>query len=514
MDSLSEATPAGVVSIKTDVVRDTAWFGIATYLAQALGLISAVLIRRYLGPAGMGLWTALMLIPTYTNYSHLGVLNAAEREIPFLYGKQDWQKAAVVRNVAFTATLLAALASTVVLLVLAARQDQVANAPDVATGFRLIIVVVWAQLGFAFYSILARAAKRFKDLGLLTLLSAIVNIVAIVVLASRFGVPGMLLATGVAYSFMIAYLVLCLKLPVRLLLPQREIRRLMAIGLPIMVYGVMNVSLMNIDKITTVALLGTTSLGFYTLATMVKTYAWTVPSVIGMVMYPRLQERYGATGDPLHLKNMFLFPLIILAAFTPIFIGTLFFGTQFLAYTFLPDYASGLDSVRNIVIGTFFLAITVPAAQLMITLNKQLVLVAVSGVGIALAWGLNVLLIRRGMGIAGVALGTSCAYFITATVTIGLAARHYIFTLGGIVRLLARTYLPFLYASLALFTIDLAWPAARPTVEGTVLVITAKLLVFLVASLPLVWYANRQTGIVILLRDALLARWRRASRKK
>ncbi len=499
------------MSIKTDVVRDTAWFGIATYLAQALGLISAVLIRRYLGPAGMGLWTALMLIPTYANYSHLGVLNAAEREIPFLYGKQDWQKAAVVRDVAFTITLLAALASTVVLLVWAAWRS---NVSDVATGLRLIIVVVWAQLGFTFYSLLARAAKRFKDLGFLAVLSAVVNIAAIVVLASRFGVPGMLLATVVAYAFMIAYLALRLKLPVRLLLPWREVGRLMAIGLPIMVYGVVNVSLMNIDKITTVALLGTTSLGFYTLATMVKTYAWTVPSVIGMVMYPRMQERYGATGDPLRLKNMFLFPMIVLAAFTPIFIGSLFFGTQLLAYTFLPDYVSGLASVRNIVVGTFFLAITVPASQLMITLNKQLVLVAVSGMGVALAWGLNLLLVRSGMGIAGVALGTSCAYCVTATVTIILAARQYMSTPGEIVRLLARTYLPFLYASLALFAIDLAWPAVQPTLKGTVLVTVAKLLAFLVACLPLVWYANRQTGIMTLLHDLLIARWQRASRKE
>ena len=127
---------------------------------------------------------------------------------------------------------------------------------------------------------------------------------------------------------------------------------------------------------------------------------------------------------------MFLFPLIVLACFTPIFIGSLFFGTQFLAYTFLPDYASGLASVRNIVVGTFFLAITLPAAQLMVTLNKQIILVAVSGVGVALAWGLNVLLVRSGMGIAGVALGTSCAYCVTATVTIILAARHYLSTPG------------------------------------------------------------------------------------
>ena len=272
MDSFSEAAPAGVVSIKTDVVKDTAWYGVATYLAQALGLISAVLVRRYLGPAGMGLWTALMLIPTYANYSHLGVLNAAEREVPFLYGRQDWQRAAVVRDVAFTITLLAALASTVVLLVLAAWRSN-ANAPEVATGFRLIILVVWAQLGFAFYGILARAARRFKDLGFLAVVAAVVNIVAIVVLASRFGVPGMLLATVVAYSVMILYLALRLKLPVRPLLPWREVGRLLAIGLPIMVYGVISDTLMNIDKITTVALLGTTSLGFYTLATMVKTYA-------------------------------------------------------------------------------------------------------------------------------------------------------------------------------------------------------------------------------------------------
>ncbi|MBI4789818.1 MAG: oligosaccharide flippase family protein [Chloroflexi bacterium] len=497
--------PDTVESVKEGVIKDTAWYGFATYLSQGLGIVSAVLIRRFLGPAGMGVWTALMLLPTYTNYSHFGILNAAEREIPFLNGKKEWREAARVRNVTFAVMLVAASFSVLALLGLALWQRD-SSPPEVTASFPWVILVALGQLGFGYFGVLARTAKQFRDLGLLAMAAAILNIVAIVVLTSRFGVSGMLLATAIVYAGMAIYLALRLGSPLRPEIHWREIKHLSAIGLPIMLYSIITDTLMNIDKITTVALLGTTSLGIYTLATMVKTYAWTVPSVIGIVLYPRLQERYGATGDLNTLKNMFLYPMAILAGLTPILIGALYFGTVFLAHTLLPDYVSGLGSVRNMVVGTFFLAITLPAAQLLVTLNKQIVLILIGLIGVATAVGLNTVLVHRGMDIAGIALGTSFAYFVTATATIFRAARTYLPSLADRFRLILETFVPFVYATLILFGLDLLLPTDQFGGATTIVIILVKLTLFTVACLPLVWYADRQTLLVGAVRAAFVTR--------
>ena len=134
----------------------------------------------------------------------------------------------------------------------------------------------------------------------------------------------------------------------------------------------------------------------------------------------------------------------------------------------------------------------------------------IGAAGVALAWGLNVFFVQGGWDIAGIAIGTSCAYFVTATATIVLAARHYVPSMGALFGLLLRTYLPFVYATLVLFVVDAVLPLEQLPSSATLFIIAAKLLVFLVACLPLLWYANRETGVVGLMQQALAARLSRS----
>lgn len=486
-------------SAKAEVVRDVAWYSAGTYVAQGLGIISGILIRRILGPTGMGIWSALMLFRTYASYGHLGIMQAAEREIPFFRGRQDPNKVERIQNTTHMAILAASLLAAVIIWVLSVLWTG-QESQAVIYGLRLTSLVVVAQLQYSFYTTLARTAKRFGLLSKVIILSAVLNIAAILVLARPFGVYGMLLATTMVLGLSALYLRISLQSRPGLAFSAHEALRLLTIGLPLMVYGVVFSTLLNIDVIMTGTLLGATQLGIYSVATMVKTYAFSIPNIISMVMFPRFQERHGATGDPAALKNLFFIPTMVIATLGPVLIGAIYFAVHLVVYALLPEYMPGLASLRGLVLGVFFLAIATTPAQLLITLNKQvqlvLILLASTGVG----WALIRLLVALDWGIVGVAIGTSAAYLLNATATLAYGASYYADRRGDTWRLLARVYAPFVYGTLMLFTVDwvVDWglgTVSEPLTRAVVLILLKSIL-FGLLSLPLLWFADRQTGII------------------
>ncbi|MBA3064042.1 hypothetical protein FP803_01250, partial [Candidatus Woesearchaeota archaeon] len=55
-----------------EIIRDTSIFTIARYSAYFFTILTGLVIAKVLGPASFGVYSALMLIVTYSQYSHLG----------------------------------------------------------------------------------------------------------------------------------------------------------------------------------------------------------------------------------------------------------------------------------------------------------------------------------------------------------------------------------------------------------------------------------------------------------
>src|SRR5215218_751450 len=68
------------------VARDFSVYSAVNIVSLVLLLGTGLVLRRYLGLYLAGIWTALEVLPAYASYAHLGTLNAAERELPFLLG--------------------------------------------------------------------------------------------------------------------------------------------------------------------------------------------------------------------------------------------------------------------------------------------------------------------------------------------------------------------------------------------------------------------------------------------
>ncbi|MBF0254454.1 MAG: polysaccharide biosynthesis C-terminal domain-containing protein, partial [Candidatus Omnitrophica bacterium] len=78
---------------------------------------------------------------------------------------------------------------------------------------------------------------------------------------------------------------------------------------------------------------------------------------------------------------------------------------------FLPKCAGGIDAMRVLLIGYYFMAVTELSSSILFTMNEQKKLIPVYVVVLLWAALLDFAAIRMGYGIVGVAVATAVAYF-------------------------------------------------------------------------------------------------------
>ena len=62
--------------------NDALFYSASNIFANILNFITGIAVRRLLQPVLMGLLSEIMLIFEYVRYSHLGIINALDKELP------------------------------------------------------------------------------------------------------------------------------------------------------------------------------------------------------------------------------------------------------------------------------------------------------------------------------------------------------------------------------------------------------------------------------------------------
>jgi len=90
----------------------------------------------------------------------------------------------------------------------------------------------------------------------------------------------------------------------------------------------------------------------------------------------------------------------------------------------------------------------------------------------------------------------------TSIFTIARYSAYFFTILTGLV--IAKTYMPYLYIILILALSNLI--PTTGNLSGDILLTTLKLAVFIVLSIPLVWLANKKTGVIKTFFDMIILR--------
>jgi O-antigen/teichoic acid export membrane protein len=396
---------------KKSIIKDTSHYTLSNYAAQFVGIITAIVVRRGLGPALMGMWELLKVIMRYSNYFDLGVSAVAFRDIPFHLGRNDDSEALRLKNVCFSYTIAVSLLLASALIAWSFLKSG-SYAREMIIGLRVIGLVLILTSVYNFFINLMRAYKNFAVLSQLVVINAVLILALAMFLVPRFKLYGMYIAISLTLVICCGYAFLMTRYTFRPSFEKEKFKYVLRTGIPILFAGAGLVLLMSVDKIVIARFLGFKELGFYTISSMAVMTLYTMPKSFGIVVFPRMQEHYGRVGDIRELGSYLVKPLKMLAYVMPLIIGVVYFAMPELVRHVLPRYTPGITAFKIMMGGVFFVCVAYPSNIFMITINKQVRLAAILFTTVLVAVLASCFSVKRGMGLEGVAFSMSLSYFV------------------------------------------------------------------------------------------------------
>ena len=475
-----------------EIIRDISVFTIARYSAYFFTILTGLAIAKVLGPADFGVYSALMLIVTYSQYSDFGLLSTIIKKVPFYKGKKEYNKARKIKDIAFSGAITIIFLVSILLIIASFFIKNLSH--NTINSLRIIAVIITLQQIFFFYQTHLKVEKRFLMVGKTLLVYSITYFIFILILIIRFRLEGVFFASLIAYAIVLFYTFKKEKFKFKIIILPKKIVQLIRSGFPLLTIGIMYILFTSIDKLMIIKFMDKVQLGYYSIATTLSLIVYFIPQTVAYVTFPHFLERYGDGEDKLHIKNHLFQPTLIISYLLPIVIGLVFITAPVAIYYILPKYIPGITSVKILVCAIFFMSVTVAAGNFLVTLNKEKKIVSTQVISIMLAIILNYFFIINGYGINGIAIATAITYFFYSTCILVYSFRHYINRIIDIIKFFADTYAPFLYIILILALSNIV--PITGNLSRDILLTILKLVVFAVFSIPLVWLANKKTGVV------------------
>ena len=416
------------------VARDFSVYSAVNIVSLVLLLSTGLVLRRSLGITLAGIWTALEVLPVYAAYAHLGVLNAAERELPFLLGarRQD-EFDRLKHTLVWLSHGLGALLAIGLVIAAFTLRSRVERAFFV--GMLLYAPLLWTQVVATYYLVLFRARQRFIELSSRQAIANLLKAALTVAGGYTIGVYGV-------FAGLLAASIIQLVLFHRALGERFErrfepalLRPLLVDGMPMLAGAVAFETIRNSDRLVIGSVLGFEALGIYSVTQIVCQGIYYLPNALSTVMFPRFQARYGETQDAASLRNFVEVPLVVLADVLLAATCVLLVALPPAIDAFLPAFADTIPPLRVMLVGTYFLCLAPPAMQFLLTVRKQTpaLLVALPATAIALGAAYA----GTTWGLWGVAMGVAIGCFVEF-VAINVYAFSHLSSAGSIAGLVLR----------------------------------------------------------------------------
>jgi O-antigen/teichoic acid export membrane protein len=482
-----------------EIMRDTSIFGVSKILAFFLAGLSGFIVARVLGPAAFGVFSALMLLMNYSQYLHFGLLTAMIKKVPYFAGRKQHRKVDKIKNVAFTGSLLViAVVSLCLFIATFFLKDMSASTIN---SVRIVSVVMILQQVYFFYQNFFMVAKRFTTISKSMLVYSASYFVILLLLIFRFGLEGVFTTLLLSHILVISYFIKKGGLVFRLDLDVKNALKLAMIGFPFLMFFVLNIILMSVDRLLILKFLDNSQLGYYSVGFMILEVVILVPLVINYITLPHLLNRYGEKRDTKHLKSLLFQPLAILSYALAITIGFVFVLAPFAIFYLLPQYLASILVLKILLIATFFNSVGGAATNFLVTVNRERKILFLQLGAIVLMALLGYTAIQRGFGIIGVAVVAVATFFVYSTLIILYSLKDYDLGIVGTFVFFVKTYAPFVYMAVILLLLELV-PLTGDLAHDA-LWIVIKMVILGVLILPLLWLVNRKTGVVRLFFEML-----------
>ncbi len=419
----------------------------------------------------------------------LGVNKAAVYKIPFFLGKGDAKKAEETKDLAFSFILLASLLTSIGLITFGLVFIRTLPIEWVAGFFAISVFMIINRI-YLFYVLLLRANGNFSVLSKGVLFDAVMNLVLVVTIVKNFSLYGVFIVVCILAVLNTFFLYFLSRYTLRFRFQLKGILELIKYGVPLLLFGVLNIILKTVDRIMIAKMMGLTHVGYYSIGIMGKNYAAGISSHLSVVSIPKILGEYGKRENIDDIKKFVIVPTKTIAYLMAPCLALIYFAAPVLVKLLLPQYVPGILSLQILLISVFFSSCVSQTMQFLIAINKRDKLVIFSVFAIILNVLLNYVFIKKGYGIHGVAWGTSLTSFFVFLIiqyyAMAQFAEH-----RKIISFFIIVLIPFAYI---LCFVLLAESVIR--MENMYLETMLKIIILSIITLPLFIYIDKDTGIL------------------
>lgn len=432
------------------IAKDSILYLMSIYSSRLIFFICKIFIARILGPRDYGLWSALSLILLYGNFLDLGLVYALAKEVPFYRGKGQTQEINVIRSTVFASiTLISTIIGIVILISYSICFGKSSNNLYLVISL-LSLVLILQQVKNYFLSYFV-AEKNFRAVSLLIICLAFLNAILTVSLVIKFHLFGLPLGLGFGYSLVLLYIFYKYRPTFKFYIDIKKLFTLFKIGFPIMLIAINYTIFFTIDRVLIFKYLGKENLGYYGIASALNGLLILFPASLGVMIFPRLSEKFGAEGEAKNLKESIYMPTIILSYFMPILLGIIYLLLPTAVKIFIPQYLPGVNAGKIALIGIMFFSISVFAQKFLIAINRQVHLLFIVLSALVFKMVLIYIFINRQMGINGAAIAANIVYFVYSISVMIFTFYYCKSNLLESIKYLVKIYLPYVYLLLLLF---------------------------------------------------------------
>ena len=395
-------------------------YGMSRSLVEALLAARAFVLASILGPEVFGTWALFQVGMRYCAFAGLGLLRGLEVEVAS-DGARRPQPSARQRFwgevVAGYSLWLYLPLSVVAALGWLRWGDAAASLALLGIALALPVDRLWAYaLTFL------RAAGTLRHFAVLELAHAALQLVLTIAMALAWGLVGAYL--GFAFASLAGVILMAGRVPLRPRRALRSVRRLLRIGFPVSLTGILTASLATADRLLVGALAGLAALGVYAFAVALSglgvSCALVVRNVILTDVYrkDRAAERQAVPGGMVLESSIAALAVLVppIAAAASICLGPI-------VTLLLPQYVAAVP-VAQILIFTGILQGLVNVTVLgVVAAGRQRGLPLLTIGAVAMNVGLSLLALQLGLGLVGVAVAALITRVLYAAGVLSLRDR-------------------------------------------------------------------------------------------
>lgn len=397
--------------------KDVLIVGIADALTAVSGIIVMVLITKTLGAAGYGIWAQVnVTISLAMSFAGLGLPLAMTR---FLAAEKNGKEIQEGFYSIFSFVFLTTLTLSLFLIVFS---DVIAKAFfDGATRIVVItglIILVWS-LDWVCLNLFATFRQMRKyAVFIIADICGQIGLIAYLVL-SGYGLLSIVLSVLAVRLIIFFVLFFLIKSQIGIRRPHlSRIKEYLSFGLPTVPRSMAGWAVASSDRYVIGYFLGAASVGVYSAGYGIGVIPFMLAVVLGFVLTPTLCKLYDE-GRVNEVKTHLSYSLkYLLAIAIPFVFGAVVLAKPVLGMVSTSKIAAeGYFIVPLVALGTLFMAVHVPIANILILVKKPKVQGAIWALCALVNLGLNVLVVPL-WGILGAAITTLISYALALGMTV------------------------------------------------------------------------------------------------